>query len=83
MEDLKDKDPAAYAELVKDLDIDTPAIKIRLEQHNGMIYAYREEDNGFIGQGTDYDTVVASIAQRLKNATVEIVNGDMLQKNNA
>ena len=59
-----------------------PVIKIRLEQHQGVIFAYREDDQTFVGQGNTREDLVASIMHRIRGCTVEIVNGELLRENN-
>jgi ferritin-like protein len=59
-----------------------PVIKIRLEQHQGVIFAYREDDQTFIGQGNTREDLVASIMHRIRGCTIEIVNGELLRENN-
>jgi ferritin-like protein len=59
-----------------------PVIKIRLEQHQGVIFAYREDDATFVGQGNTQEDLVASIMHRIRGCTIEIVNGELLRNNN-
>jgi len=59
-----------------------PVIKIRLEQHQGIIFAYREDDQTFVGQGNTREDLLASIMHRIRGCTVEIVNGELLRENN-
>ena len=59
-----------------------PVIKIRLEQHQGIIFAYREDDSTFIGQGNTREDLLASIMHRIRGCTIEIVNGELLRENN-
>jgi ferritin-like protein len=59
-----------------------PVIKIRLEQHQGIIFAYREDDQTFVGQGNTREDLVASIMHRIRGCTIEIVNGELLRENN-
>jgi hypothetical protein len=56
-----------------------PVIKIRLEQHQGIIFAYREDDSTFLGQGNTREDLVASIMHRIRGCTIEIVNGELLK----
>jgi len=56
-----------------------PVIKIRLEQHQGIIFAYREDDQTFVGQGNTREDLVASIMHRIRGCTIEIVNGELLK----
>ena len=37
--------------------------EIRIEQHQGQLYAYRKADNHFLGQGTDKDTLILRLKQ--------------------
>ncbi len=59
-----------------------PVIRVRLEQHQGIIFAYREDDSTFIGQGNTREDLVASIMHRIRGCTIEIVNGELLRENN-
>jgi hypothetical protein len=59
-----------------------PVIKIRLEQHQGVIFAYREDDSTFIGQGNTREDLIASIMHRIRGCTIEITNGELLRENN-
>ena len=38
-------------------------IEVKLEQHQGMIYAYRKDNNQFLAQGTDRDTLIQHLTQ--------------------
>lgn len=58
-------------------------IRVVLEQHQGTLFAYRESDNQFLGQGVNQEDLVKSIAHRLKGVTIEIVNGELLQKSHS
>ena len=33
-------------------------VEVKLEQHQGMIYAFRKDTDQFLGQGTDRDTLI-------------------------
>lgn len=57
-----------------------PVIKIRLEQHQGILFAYREDDSTFLGQGNTREDLIASIMHRIRGCTVEIVNGELLRE---
>ncbi len=45
---------------------DQPVVEIRLEQHDGMIYAYRKSDSQFLAQGTDRTALIESLTERFK-----------------
>jgi hypothetical protein len=60
-------------------------LEIRLEQHQGVIYAYRKSDSQFLGQGTDQQGLIDSISKRMDNVRLIIDQADgadLLQKNN-
>ena len=60
-------------------------LEIILEQHQGVIYAYRKDTKQFLGQGTDQTTLVDSIARRMTDVRLIIDQqdgADLLQKNN-
>jgi hypothetical protein len=48
------------------------AVEIRLEQHQGVIYAYRLVDNQFLGQGADRDELIESLKKNLKDVRLII-----------
>jgi hypothetical protein len=60
-------------------------LDVRLEQRQGVIFAYRSDDGLFLGQGTNQDDLVKSVSARLSNCTVRIAadqGADLLLKNN-
>ena len=60
-------------------------LDVRLEQHQGVIFAYRSDDGLFLGQGTNQDEIIKSVSARLSNCTVRIKEdqgADLLLKNN-
>ena len=85
LEDIKEQDPQAYREIMQKIEQEEalPVIRLRLEQHQGILFAYREDDSSFVGQGSSQEDLIKSIAHRFKNVTVEFTNGELLQKNNA
>ncbi len=42
-------------------------IEIKIEEHQGQLYAFRCDNDQFLGQGTDRDSLVARIAEKYKN----------------
>lgn len=84
MADLEQQDPQLAQKIRKDhearVNDSLPVIKIKLEQHQGTLFAYRADTEEFVGQGTDRDTLATSIAHRFKGVRVEILNGELLQK---
>jgi hypothetical protein len=55
--------------------IDEPeltSVEIKLEQHQGVIYAYRIDDDQFLGQGADRDELIESLKKNLTNVRLII-----------
>jgi len=61
-------------------------VEITIEQHQGVLYAYRKEDQQFLGQGTDREGLIASVTKRLQGVRLKISDqdgADLLQKRNS
>lgn len=61
-------------------------LEIRVEKHQGVLFAYRTDTEEFLGQGANQDDLVKSIASRMRDVRLVISenNGaELLQKNNA
>jgi hypothetical protein len=60
-------------------------LEVRVEQHQGVLFAYRTDTEEFLGQGTDKQTLVDSIARRLRDVRLVIHEGqgaELLRKDN-
>lgn len=71
--------------LRKEAEEEQPQIEVRLEQHNQTLYAYRKDNEEFLGQGADQDELFKRIADRFQNVKFVIRKDDgaeLLQKNN-
>ncbi len=60
---------------------DLEEIHIKLEQHQGQIYAFRVDNDGFLGQGTDRESLIHHLQQRMTNVRLIIDEGRELIKN--
>jgi hypothetical protein len=85
-------------QLAQDVGVELPAVnqntadgvtltplEIILEQHQGVLYAYRKDTKQFLGQGTDQAGLIDSISKRMTDVRliVDTADGaDLLQKNN-
>jgi hypothetical protein len=47
-------------------------MEIRIEQHAGQLYAYRVEDDQFMGQGADREALIKRIAEDVANVRLII-----------
>jgi len=60
-------------------------LEVTIEQHQGVLYAYRKDTKQFLGQGTDRQTLIDSISKRMTDVRliIDTADGaDLLQKNN-
>lgn len=63
---------------------DMEVIHIKLESHQGQIYAFRKDNDAFLGQGADRDSLIAALAQRMNNVRLIIDDGEkLLQKSHS
>lgn len=60
-------------------------IAIKVEQHQGQLYAFRIENDEFLGQGKNREELIESLAKKFKNVqfTVPQDQGAELLKNEA
>ena len=84
--------------LAEDVGVELPAVnentatgdtliplEITLEQHQGVLYAYRKDNQQFLGQGTDREGLIDSISKRMTDVRLIIDQADgsdLLRKNN-
>ena len=64
---------------------DDDRIEIRIEQHSGVLYAYRKDTEEFIGQGTDKEALLARLVDKFPTGArlvVDEANGAQLIKEN-
>lgn len=64
---------------------DDSGIEIRIEQHSGVLYAYRKDTEEFIGQGTDREALLARLVDKFPTGArliVDEANGAKLIKEN-
>ena len=60
-------------------------LEITIEQHQGVLYAYRKDNQQFLGQGTDREGLIDSISKRMTDVRLIIDSqdgADLLRKNN-
>jgi hypothetical protein len=60
-------------------------LEVTIEQHQGVLYAYRKDNQQFLGQGTDREGLIDSISKRMTDVRliIDTADGaDLLQKNN-
>jgi hypothetical protein len=60
-------------------------LEITIEQHQGVLYAYRKDNKQFLGQGATREGLIDSISKRMTDVRLIIDQqdgADLLQKNN-
>ena len=66
-------------------EITVTPMEIKIEEQQGMLYAYRLDNDQFLGQGTDREALIQRLTENLTNVRLIIAeeNGaKLLQKNN-
>ena len=59
-----------------DEEVELPIYEITVEQHAGELFAYSNEDNSFLAQGTTREELFERIAKRINGVTVRIREGN-------
>lgn len=47
--------------------------EVRIEQHQGQLYAYRKDNNHFLGQGADRDSLIERLKQQFQKDTKLVI----------
>lgn len=67
-------------------DSELPELEVKIEQHQGILFAFRKDTDQFLGQGTDREQLIESLKANLVNVRVIVARedgADLLQKNNS
>jgi hypothetical protein len=76
---LLDEDTAAESD-------ELARLEVRVEQHQGVLYAYRKDNQLFLAQGTDADALIKHLdltfARGARLIVQEADGAELLQKNN-
>lgn len=68
----------------KSKDIDgLEQIEIKVEKHGEMLYAFRNDNDQFLGQGVDKESLVEAMAHRVSNVRCTVVEGNEYMKSEA
>ena len=51
-------------------------IDIKVEQHNGALYAFRKDNDAFLGQGESREDLINRLAEKMKNVRLLISKED-------
>lgn len=61
-------------------------VDVKLEQHQGQIYAFRKDNDQFLGQGSTAETLIERLNQTMKPCRVVVAKedgADLLLNNNS
>ena len=61
--------------LIDEEDDGLERIEVKLEQHGSAIYAFRKDNDQFLGQGTDKESLVKRLSETMRNVRL-IINSD-------
>ncbi len=63
-----------------------PKVECKIEQHGNQFYAYRSDNDEFLGQGADKDSLIQAIQEKTKSNFIMVLSKEqgeqLLQKNN-
>lgn len=55
---------------------DLDVVEIKLEQHSGVIYAFRKDNDQFLGQGADQEALIRRLGEKMRNVRLLISRED-------
>lgn len=55
---------------------DLPELEIRIEQHQGQLYAWTVQDNQFLAQGKDREALIQAITDRVCDVRIVVHQSD-------
>jgi hypothetical protein len=66
-----------------DAEVELTSVEIKIEQHQGQMYAYRLDDDQFLGQGKTREELIEHLKKNLSNVRVIVAeeNGAKLIQN--
>jgi hypothetical protein len=74
------------AELPEDHEDSLPKVEVKIEQHGAQLYAYRVDNEEFLGQGSDRESLMTAIQEKTNDNFIMVVRqdqgGELLQKSN-
>lgn len=63
-------------DLPEDHEDSMPRVEVKVEQHNGQLYVYRTDNDEFLGQGTDRDSLIKNLTDRFHKDFKIILSDD-------
>lgn len=72
MKEIERKAIAAAAAAEDDL----PVVEIRIEEHSGVLYAFRKDNDEFLGQGVTKEALIDRLGEKLRQVKLMIAKED-------
>jgi hypothetical protein len=78
---LTDKDLNKFidhyrGEMELDFEEELPVINIKVEKHNNELYAFRKDNDQFLGQGSNVESLIERMGEKLRNVRLVITPED-------
>ena len=64
-------------------DTDLERIEIKVEKHSNTLYAFRSDNDQFLGQGSSKDELIEAMSLKMKNVRLIVVEGNEYMKSEA
>jgi hypothetical protein len=53
-----------------------PVLEVKIEQHGGVLFAFRKDTDQFLGQGPDREALIKRLTENLSNVRVVVDSAD-------
>jgi len=73
LDDLDVSDKALEQLRDRDAAVPTNIVEIKLEQHQGQLYAFRKDNDQFLGQGPDREQLITRLQREFSKGTTVVV----------
>jgi hypothetical protein len=75
-EQLKQIEKKAIAAAAAEDEDGLPIIEIRIEEHSGVLYAFRKDNDEFLGQGATREALIDRLGEKLRQVKLSIAQAD-------
>lgn len=73
---MAEKNGVPISHLPQSAEPQLPVVEVKLEQINGVIFAFRKDNDQFLGQGPDREQLIQRLTENLTNVRVIISKED-------
>lgn len=75
-EQMKQIERKAIAAAAAEDEDGLPIMEIRIEEHSGMLYAFRKDNDEFLGQGATKEALIDRLGEKLRQVKLSIAQAD-------